>query len=48
MKNWQVTHKDHWNQYMRNRYAIKKNKLMLLNNNININGNQQINQTIQI
>ena len=48
MKNWQVNHKDHWNQSMRNRYAIKKNKLMLLNNNININGNQQINQTIQI
>ena len=42
MKNWQVTHRDHWNQYLRNRYAIKKNKLMLLNNNININGNQEI------
>ena len=40
MKNWQVTHRDHWNQYLRNRYAIKKNKLMLLN--INNNGNQEI------
>ncbi len=43
MKNWQVTHKEHWNKYLRDRYA--KNKLMQLNINNN-NGNQQIDQTV--
>ena len=46
MKNWQVNHKDHWNEYQRkyakNRY--EKNKLALLNRTNN--AIQQIDQQI--
>jgi hypothetical protein len=43
MKNWQVTHKEHWNKYLRDRYANKKLMQLNINNN---NGNQQIDQTV--
>ena len=44
MRHWQVTHKEHWNKYLRDRNANKK--LMQLNINNNNNGNQQIDQTV--
>ena len=44
MKNWQVTHKEHWNKYLRDRYANKK--LVQLNINNNNNAIEQIDQTV--
>ena len=44
MKNWQVTHKQHWTKYLRDRYANKK--LMQLNINNNDNAIEQIDQPI--
>ena len=44
MRHWQVTHKEHWNKYLRDRYANKK--LMQLNINNNNNAIEQIDQPV--